>query len=250
MSASPTTDSITPDSKVWLITGCSRGFGRVLAIAACDRGHVIAAAKEIDSIRDLKQLGCETLQLDATASDDTVEQVIAAAQAIHGRIDILVNTISSASNATDEEKSHPEMLRSLEPDVLGLAKVTAAVALHMRAQRSGTIATIGSSCDYEKLPAWQKTKLAVTVIAHALCDDTVPVGIEMATIEPDSFRTSSIRISRRLEDTLAEYKPIVASMAARTAELTQGEGSEMSSRLMVDALSGFSNRIVILLLQC
>jgi NADP-dependent 3-hydroxy acid dehydrogenase YdfG len=42
--------------KVWFITGVSRGFGRIWAEAALDRGNQVAAtARNIDSLKSLSE---------------------------------------------------------------------------------------------------------------------------------------------------------------------------------------------------
>ncbi len=42
--------------RVWLITGCSTGFGRALAEAALAQGdRVIATARNVSKIQDLEQ---------------------------------------------------------------------------------------------------------------------------------------------------------------------------------------------------
>ena len=41
-------------SLVWLITGCSTGFGREIAIAALEKGHRVAVtARQLSAIEDI-----------------------------------------------------------------------------------------------------------------------------------------------------------------------------------------------------
>ena len=56
---------------VFLITGCSTGLGRAFAETALKRGYrVIATARKLESIQDLKDKGASILKLDTTASED------------------------------------------------------------------------------------------------------------------------------------------------------------------------------------
>lgn len=77
---------------IWLITGCSSGFGESVAINALARGDkVIATARApIDRLHNLKEKGCDVLELDVTVKQDKLDSIITEAAAIYGRIDALV----------------------------------------------------------------------------------------------------------------------------------------------------------------
>lgn len=58
---------------IWLITGCSSGFGRDLALAGLRHGYrVIATARKLAAIADLEAEGAAILQLDVTASPEAL----------------------------------------------------------------------------------------------------------------------------------------------------------------------------------
>ena len=70
----------------------SSGFGRDLALAALQRGDkVIATARRLSSVEDLKAAGASTLQLDVTSPLEALESIAKAAHAIYGRVDVVVN---------------------------------------------------------------------------------------------------------------------------------------------------------------
>lgn len=78
--------------KVWFITGCSSGFGKCIAQAALRRGDVvIATARTMASLDDLRAKGAQTYELDVTWPDEKLSSVVSAAIAKTNRIDILVN---------------------------------------------------------------------------------------------------------------------------------------------------------------
>lgn len=90
--------------KVWLITGTSSGFGGLLTKAALAHGDkVIATARDVAKITDLKALGAATLALDVVDTEANMQTTIAAAIAIYGRIDILVNNAGYLLEGTVEE---------------------------------------------------------------------------------------------------------------------------------------------------
>lgn len=91
-------------SKVWLITGCSSGFGTELTKAALARGDkVIATARNISKIEKLKSAGAATLAVDITAGDTKVQSVVDEALKLYGTIDILVNNAANSLIGAVEE---------------------------------------------------------------------------------------------------------------------------------------------------
>lgn len=90
--------------KVWLITGCSSGFGHEMTLAALSRGDkVIATARDPKKISNLAEAGADTLLLDVTSGDTALAAVAEAAYKIHGRIDILVNNAGYLLQGAVEE---------------------------------------------------------------------------------------------------------------------------------------------------
>ncbi|TMW67851.1 hypothetical protein Poli38472_007527 [Pythium oligandrum] len=200
----------TTDNKVWLITGCSSGFGRELAIAARKRGDlVIATARKVETLKDLQDLGCEALTLDVKADDAIVNDVVAKAHAFYGRIDILVNNAGYSANGAVEEASHQEVQAIFDTNVFGLLRVTRAVLPYMRAQKSGTIANIGSGTGFAAFPAcgiYGATKFAVAGLTQSLRQEVAGFGIDVTVIEPGLFKTNILQGSETFfKNAMPEY---------------------------------------------
>lgn len=105
-------------SKVWLITGCSSGFGREIALAAVRRGDtVVATARNVSKIEDLEKLGLRIInkRLDVLDSDEQIKEIIADVVRTVGRIDILVNNAGYILEGAIEECRYvltPSKIRS------------------------------------------------------------------------------------------------------------------------------------------
>ncbi|TMW67876.1 hypothetical protein Poli38472_007548 [Pythium oligandrum] len=202
----------TTNNKVWLITGCSSGFGRELAIAARNRGDlVIATARKIETLRALQDLGCEALTLDVTADDATVNDVVVKAHGTYGRIDILVNNAGYTSNGAVEEASNEEIRAIFETNVFGLLRVTRAVLPFMREKRSGIIANIGSVSGYATFPAcgiYCATKFAVAGVTQTLRQEVAGLGIEVTVIEPGMFQTNVLNAGTFFKKSIPDYAPV------------------------------------------
>jgi NAD(P)-dependent dehydrogenase (short-subunit alcohol dehydrogenase family) len=79
-------------SRVWLITGCSSGFGKCIAEAALRRGDVVVAtARQVATLADLENKGALAYELDVTWPDEKLNAVVSDVLGKTGRIDVLVN---------------------------------------------------------------------------------------------------------------------------------------------------------------
>src|SRR3954453_8469628 len=93
LSLSPT-GTVMSNTRVWLITGCSTGFGRELARQALERGdRVVLTARNKAQLDDLAAAHPDAalaVALDVT-DGAMIADAVAAAEARFGRIDVLVN---------------------------------------------------------------------------------------------------------------------------------------------------------------
>ncbi len=181
--------------KVWLITGCSTGFGRSLAIEALAQGYRVAvAARKTEDVQDIVSGYPETaiaVKLDVTVP----EQITTAVQttlAAFGQIDVLVNNAGIGYFAAVEESEEAEVRRMFEINVFGLAKMTQEVLPHMRKRRSGHILNVSSIGGLRSFPGvgfYNATKYAVDGLSEALSKEVAPLGIHVTIIAPSGFRT-------------------------------------------------------------
>jgi NADP-dependent 3-hydroxy acid dehydrogenase YdfG len=134
-------------SKVWFITGTSKGFGRVWAEAALERGDRVAAtARDVASVRALEErYGDRALALALDVTDKSAVAT-AVAQTIErfGRIDVAINNAGYGLFGAVEEVSEAEARAQLETNFFGALWVTQAVLPQMREQKSGHIIQVSS----------------------------------------------------------------------------------------------------------
>ncbi|GFF56550.1 uncharacterized oxidoreductase YusZ [Aspergillus udagawae] len=178
---------------VWLITGCSSGFGRVFVEQILTRGdRVIATARRAESIEDLSSSGAAVLQLDVTSDQDNLNQTIAKAIAIYGHIDVLVNNAAYVAVGAWENVSDEEFRANFDTNVFGVLKVTKALLPHFRQRRSGTTVFISSRSGWYGDPLvgpYSGTKFALEGLVESLWRETEPLGLRTLLIEPGRFRT-------------------------------------------------------------
>lgn len=181
--------------RVWFITGCSTGFGRLLAEEVLrSGGKVVATARKREQIAELEQKHPQTakvLALDVT-DQAQVDSAVAEAIAHFGRVDVLVNNAGYGVAGAIEEVSEAELRPMYETNVFGLLRVTRALLPHMRERRSGHILNLSSIGGVTASPGWglyQSTKFAVEGLSEALAAELAPLGIRVIIIEPGPFRT-------------------------------------------------------------
>jgi NAD(P)-dependent dehydrogenase (short-subunit alcohol dehydrogenase family) len=182
-------------NKVWLITGCSTGFGRELAKLVLQSGYKAGvASRNTDDIKDIVEAHPDTaiaLKLDVTKEDEiksAVKQVIEK----FGHIDVLVNNAGIGYFGAIEESEEAEVRRMFEINFFGLANMTKEVLPLMRKQRSGNIVNIASIGGLVAFPAvgfYNATKFAVVGYSEALAKETAHLGIKITIIAPSGFRT-------------------------------------------------------------
>ncbi|WP_410636289.1 oxidoreductase [Amycolatopsis sp. cmx-4-83] len=183
------------DGRVWLITGCSAGFGREIALAALAAGdRVLATARQPETLADLQERGGDrvrTAALDVT-DEGQVDAAVKTALAAFGRIDVVVNNAGNGSVGAVEELTMGELRGLLDVMFFGAVAVTKAVLPHLRAQGSGTVVQISSMGGQLSMPgfgAYCAAKYALEGISGALAAEVAPFGVRVLIVEPGAFRT-------------------------------------------------------------
>lgn len=172
-----------------LVTGCSGGIGRATALALVKAGiPTWASARRLDSIADLADAGCRTVQLDVTDEESRVRAVEAV-----GSIGILVNNAGYAQAGPIEEVPLELVRRQFETNVYGLMRMCQLVLPGMRAKKRGTIVNIGSAAGLMGVPAtgtYAMSKWSVEALSDALRYEVRDFGVRVALLEPGGVITT------------------------------------------------------------
>ncbi|MGB4916201.1 MAG: SDR family oxidoreductase [Propionicimonas sp.] len=213
-------------SKVWFVTGASRGFGREFVIAALERGDKVAAtARNTDTLNDLvAKYGDAVLpiQLDVTDRD----QALAAVKAAHenfGSLDVVINNAGYGLFGTVEEITEQQLRDQLETNLFGVFHVTQAVLPIMREQGSGhiiQISTIGGVAAFPSLGGYHASKWALEGLTESLAQEVGGFGIKVTLVEPGGFDTDWGGASATVAEAQPQYAPLHEGMAALRAGYT------------------------------
>ena len=206
-------------SKVWLITGSSRGLGRVLAEAVLAGGdRLVATARNPDQLGDLVQRYGDRARAvaldvtDARAARDAIQSAVDA----FGRVDVLVNNAGYGDVNAIEDTSLAEFRAQIETNLFGVINVTKAVIPIMREQRSGhiiQISSVGGRIGPVGRGAYAAAKWGVEGFSEVLEKEVGPLGISVTIVEPGGFRTDFAGSSTTIRAGRPEYDATVGRVA-------------------------------------
>ncbi len=216
-------------SKVWLITGTSKGFGRIWAEAALKRGDRVAAtARNTDSLTDLADRYGESvlpIRLDVT-DKAAVDAAVERAHAHFGRLDVVVNNAGYGLFGTIEEVSEEQARAQLETNLFGALWVTKAALPYLREQGSGHIiqvSSIGGVNAFPTLGLYHASKWALEGLSQALAAEVRDFGIKVTIVEPTGYATDWRDASSVQAERLPAYDAVREARAKAWAGRSRGD---------------------------
>ena len=178
--------------KTAFVTGASSGIGKEIAKRLIRDGcQVYVAARQIDKMEDLRDLGAQSLRMDISLEADIVAAVdIILAQT--GGVDVLINSAGFGLYGPMEEIGMDEARYQFEVNVFGPARLTPLLLPAMRAKKTGKIVNITSMGGkiYTPLGSWyHATKHALEGWSDCLRIELAPFGIDVVVVEPGLIET-------------------------------------------------------------
>src|SRR6478609_2307891 len=210
------------DSKVWFVTGSSRGLGRALVEDLLGAGErVIASARKPEDLDDPAQRygdRVKLVELDVTSPEQAARAVKTAVDTF-GRIDVLVNNAGYAHTDSAEDLPLDEFRRQIDANFYGVVYVSRAVLPVMRAQRSGRILQVssigGRRGGTPGLSAYQAAKFAVAGFSEVVINEVAPLGIQVTIVEPGGFATDWAGSSMKVFPAQPDYEATVGATNRR-----------------------------------
>lgn len=207
--------------RVWLITGCSSGFGRALAERVLARGHrLLATARNPESLAALAAQypeSCRTFALDVT-NPAQVKSTVAAAAATFGQLDVVVNNAGYGLIGALEECDDEQIWRNFNTNLFGALRVIRAALPILRAQKRGHIINLSAAAaisNYAGFSIYGGAKWALEGVSESLALELRTLGIKVTLVEPGPFRTDFIRRSLdRGAQPIADYEASSGKFAA------------------------------------
>ena len=182
-------------SKIWFITGASKGFGREWTEAALERGDSVAGtARTIGTLDALVEKYPDTfLALTLDVIDRAADFAAVQQAAAHfGRLDVVINNAGYGHFGMIEELTEAEARAQLETNLFGALWVTQAAIPIMREQGSGHIiqvSSIGGISAFPTVGIYHASKWALEGFSQSLALETKDFGINVTLVEPGGFST-------------------------------------------------------------
>lgn len=193
-----------PASKSVLITGCSSGIGRDIALGLAHRGYrVFATVRNDKDTSDLNHLGLESLQLDLSCSESISQTVAEILGRTNGKLNALINNGAYGQIGAVEDLSREVLRAQLETNLLGTHELTTKLIPVFRGLGGGRIIQISSILGLVCLPyrgAYQASKYALEALSDTMRLELQGTGICVSIIEPGPIK------SRFRSNALQNYK--------------------------------------------
>lgn len=184
-------------SKVWFVTGASKGLGLSLVKQLLSKGYRVAATSRnsADLSKVITADSAHFLPLTVDIGNETsvangIQQTITQ----FGSIDVVVNNAGYGLAGALEELSDKEARSNFDVNVFGSLNVIRQVMPHLRGQRSGHIFNISSiggfTGQFPGFGIYCATKFAVQGLSESLAAEIQPFGIKVTIVSPGYFRTS------------------------------------------------------------
>ena len=224
-----------------LITGCSTGIGRCLALGLRDRGYrVFATVRKAKDVASLQQQGLESLVLDLDSSESITNAVAEVLERCNGRLYALINNGAYGLPGAVEDLSRDALRQQFETNLLGTHELTCQVLPSMRAQDEGRIIQMSSILGFVCLPfrgAYQASKYALEALSDTMRLELGKTNIYVSLVEPgpivSNFRNNAYDAFKKYIDLEhSDYRDRYQAMIRRL----QGKGGPMMFTLPPEAV--------------
>ncbi|MEV4460087.1 SDR family NAD(P)-dependent oxidoreductase [Microbispora sp. NPDC049633] len=211
-------------SKVWFVTGSSRGLGRNFVEAALSRGDKVAAtARNTTSLDELvAAYGDAVLALELDVTDKAAAfEGVKRAKEHFGRLDVIVNNAGYAQIGAIEELTEQHLRDQFETNLFGAVWVIQAALPYLREQGAGHVIQLSSAAGLIAMPlggAYQASRWALEALSETLAQEVADFGVKVTIIEPGAFATRSGKNPDPLDNGhVAEPDPVYDDLRRRLA---------------------------------
>lgn len=170
-----------------LITGCSSGVGLCIAKGLKDKGYrVFASARSPGDVKNLKNLGFESLLLDLSSSK-SINDAVFKLYEMTDNIYALINNGAYGQAGALEDISREALEKQFQSNVFGWHELTNLILPRMRDNNAGRIVYISSVLGFVAMPfrgPYVASKFAIEGLIGTLRLELNNTNIKLSSIQP------------------------------------------------------------------
>jgi 3-oxoacyl-[acyl-carrier protein] reductase len=227
--------------KVAIVGGASKGLGRACAQALAEEGAAVTLCsrskpdldKTAQEIRDAT--GREVLAFPGDLDrPETIRDLVAAAVARFGRLDVLVNNSGGPPLARAHDATEEQWTTAVQRSLLFFARMCREALPHLKRSGSGRIINILAATVYNPIPNLALsgvTRLGVVAFAKSLADEVGRDGVLVNNVCPGSIMTERMlsNVTSRARELGISVDDALAQRASETAVGRVGRPEELAS---------------------
>jgi len=212
---------MTLDGKTGIVTGASRGLGRMIAFGLARAGaNVVLASRNLPAneeiAREIRSWGRQAVpvKVDVTQIAD-LESLRARCLEAFGRIDILINNAGISPIYKRAEAIYEASWDAImQTDLKSVFFCSQVIAQTMRTQKAGKIINVSSAAGLEgtpRLAAYAAAKAGVINLTRTLALEWAPYNINVNAIAPGVFEVGvgePILASDKLRENWLSFVPL------------------------------------------
>jgi 3-oxoacyl-[acyl-carrier protein] reductase len=195
--------------RVCVVTGSTGGIGRETARMLAEEGaRVVITGRDSDRVEHTRrEIGAALGIVCDLAEQAAPDELIAAATAQVGPVDVLVNNVGVAYQRSFEDVSDQEWEEMWQLNVMSYVRAIRAVLPGMRERGRGSIVNVSSTAGKRpstSMPNYSVTKAAVLSLSRLVADVYAGYGIRCNAVAPGPTATDAWLGEGGLADQQAE----------------------------------------------
>jgi NAD(P)-dependent dehydrogenase (short-subunit alcohol dehydrogenase family) len=223
-------DKFKLDGKIALITGSSRGLGKVCAMGLAEAGATVVinslsmeGAKKVSD--EIIANGGKAMAIPADVSDaDQVNGMMDKIKKTYGQLDILFNNAGIAAVSPAEEMPLAQWQKTMDVNLTGAFLVAQAAGKMMLERKQGSIINMASMSAHiinvpQKVCDYHAAKAGVVAMTRCMAAEWAPHNVRVNVVSPGYHKTEMAMQWEEVHPTWIERIPM-----GRMAEMEELQG--------------------------
>ena len=225
--------------KIVVVTGASRGLGRVIALDFATQGaKVVLVGRHLRTLEDVEDAivnnGGDAMSVEADISNAAAVQALAMEVGLrYGRVDILINNAAIAYLKPLVQVTQDEWEEMTGVNLHGMFAVTQTFLPGMIERKSGVIVNVSAAIarnGFPNLAVYSATKAGILAFTEALSKEVRRHGVQVYAVMPHGINTDLYKTLFGATDPAKVLSP--ERVSQDIMKITAGEGGIRSGQTL------------------